>query len=781
MASSSQSASILDRLQNILKSQVTWTELNSEQQDLFDNLNFNLKLNTSSPQHTYQLLQVSPDLLSLLQDIIITPPPNTPTTVPLAIITANLLDESTPSSSPKTKPKTTADWVKMAIKNKKYLEQETSRLSPQIEEQLQQAITHATPKQNQLLPQTQKTFQTLISTIDTSLDTNLSSSQIKQVYHLAKNIVISSALQNNTISPLVAITTAIDIIKNPQKTDPTKITRQVNRLNSSLQQTPSLLDQIDSSKKEITRFVHAVSTQKETLDIVKNLHTNITSSEIDKVKKLYHQTVPREQQKDFAPFTSQKGEEIASAIEVFDQNAATITRAYNQGLTSQDIDLIIEQPTSRITPSQHQTLLLVKSQLINLEQSSPSPDIQFTPPSKITSFISRSPLGRLINHLPSNRFTRTLNVILHPRSAIKSYIGHRIGKHLAVSFYKKFAKHVTNKSARFVAKSVLRGGLKKGLDTAGKILLKKGVTWLASKGIILGTEALIGVSTGGIGFIVIEAGKLAIKFFGKVIKKSFENLQSTAVSLWGEKIKLKDMIAAPTMIFAGVAAGFTAAITTTATAMAAAATSAGTTIAISAAIAGLLYLTAFTAAPLISTIAQLEGSSPLYSGVIGDYEGPIIDGCHPIWPTKGGRVTQGPLGTYSHTYAEAIDIGVGVGTPVYSVSNGTVSFDGWGKSYGNMIDISSSVNGKNYSVRYAHLSAIKYHSGQKVSVGDGIALSGATSSVVAFRQPHLHFEYLGLKYGECPAAGIQVPYGCSGTDEDEPNRCEINGSLIYGP
>ncbi len=110
-----------------------------------------------------------------------------------------------------------------------------------------------------------------------------------------------------------------------------------------------------------------------------------------------------------------------------------------------------------------------------------------------------------------------------------------------------------------------------------------------------------------------------------------------------------------------------------------------------------------------------------------------------------------------------------------------LAFAGWGESYGNMIDISSSINGKNYSVRYAHLSAMKYHTGQKVNVGDGIALSGATSSVVAFRQPHLHFEYLGLKYGECPAAGIQVPYGCSGTDEDEPNRCEINGSLIYGP
>ncbi len=75
---------------------------------------------------------------------------------------------------------------------------------------------------------------------------------------------------------------------------------------------------------------------------------------------------------------------------------------------------------------------------------------------------------------------------------------------------------------------------------------------------------------------------------------------------------------------------------------------------------------------------------------------------------------------------------------------------------------------------------MKVHIGQKVNIGKGIGLSGATSSVVAFRQPHLHFEYLGLKYGECPAAGIQVPYGCTDTD-NSPGSCRINGELIYGP
>ena len=699
MAPSSKPATILRHLQDILESQVTWPELTLKQQSLFDNLNFNLILNTDSPQQTYQLLQAAPNLLPLLQDVLTLSPSTTPSTVPTAVITANLLEESEILSSTQTQtPKSTADWVNLAIKNHLRNQEISSRLQskPQIKRNLQQAITRTTPKQKQPLPQTQKTLQDLITSIDSSLETSLTPTQKTRVLNLAKAIIISSSLQTDTPSHLVTTTTAINLVKQPQKPDPVKIARQIDRLNIHLQQTPALIDQINNSQQEVSQFVHTVSSQPQTLKTISQLHTQITSQNINQTVKLYQQTIPKKEQKDFTPFTSQKAEEIASATEIFDPTTATTIRTYNQGLTSQDIDLIIEQPTVRLTSSQHQQLLLVKSQLVHLEQSSPSPDIQYTPPSKITSFISRSPLGRIVNRLPSNRFTKTFKVILHPRSAIKSWLGHRIGKRLAVSFYKKFATHVTNKTARFVVKSVLRQGVSAGLKTSAKLLTKKAATWLATKGITLGAEAAIGST--GIGLVVvavIEVGKIAIK----VIKKGIQFVQSAAVSIWGEKIKARDIIAAPAMFFGSIAAGFTAAIGFTASAMAAAASSAGLTIGISAAIAGLLYLTAFTAAPLISTIAQLESTSPFYYGDISDYNGPIIEGCHPIWPTKGGYVTQGPNGPYSHIGAEAIDIGVGVGTPIYSVSNGTVSFTGWGKSYGNMIVISSSINGKNYSLR----------------------------------------------------------------------------------
>lgn len=638
MAPTSKSATVFRRLQNILESQVTWSELTLEQQDLFDNINFNLTLNTDSPQQTYQLLQTSPDLLSLLQDIISSPLPSTPptATVPEAIITANLLEESQsiiPSSTQikYQSPQTTVDWVNLAIKNHLRNQQISSRLQSQPKQQLQQIITRATPKQNQPLSQTQETLKNLVSTIDNSLDTSLTPLQKTQVLHLAETIILSSSLQSTTPSHLIATTTAINLIKKPQKTDTIKIARQIDRLSKSLQQSPALLDQITTSQQEVSRFVHTVSAQPQTIKIINQLHSQITPKDIDHVTKLYQKTIPSQKQKIFSPFTSQKAEEIASAIEVLDPTTATTIRAYNQGLTSQDIDLIIEQPTARLTPSQHQQLLLVKSQLVHLEQSSPSSDIRPTPLPKITQFFHRSPLGKILNYLPSNRFTKTLKVILHPRSAIKSYIGHHIGKRLAVSFYKKFATHITNKSARFVVKSVLRQGVNAGLKTSAKLLTKKAATWLATKGITLGAEAAIGST--GVGLIVvaaIEIGKIAIK----VVKKGIDFIQSTAVSIWGEKIKTRDLIAAPAVFFATVAAGFAAAISVTASAMAAAATSAGLTIGISAAIAGLLYLTAFTAAPLISTIAQLEstpGANFGISNTCAETENIFIYQGNPAW------------------------------------------------------------------------------------------------------------------------------------------------------
>ncbi|MCY0935489.1 M23 family metallopeptidase [Streptomyces sp. H34-S4] len=101
--------------------------------------------------------------------------------------------------------------------------------------------------------------------------------------------------------------------------------------------------------------------------------------------------------------------------------------------------------------------------------------------------------------------------------------------------------------------------------------------------------------------------------------------------------------------------------------------------------------------------------------------------------------TFGKGGTmWSHKHSGQ-DFAVPVGTTVDTVSAGTVvkagpNGGGDGPAYGNAIVIKHANN--TYS-QYAHLSRIQVKTGQKVSKGQQIALSGNTGNSSG---PHLHFE-----------------------------------------
>lgn len=112
-----------------------------------------------------------------------------------------------------------------------------------------------------------------------------------------------------------------------------------------------------------------------------------------------------------------------------------------------------------------------------------------------------------------------------------------------------------------------------------------------------------------------------------------------------------------------------------------------------------------------------------------------------IKPIYGGRVTS----TFGYrnrptkgasSYHKGIDWGTPIGTPVYASSGGTVAKAGWGSGYGYCIYINHP-DGK--QTRYGHLSKVLVSSGQSVSQGQRIALSGNTGVSTG---PHLHFEIL---------------------------------------
>ncbi|MFF8809826.1 peptidoglycan DD-metalloendopeptidase family protein [Streptomyces omiyaensis] len=115
-----------------------------------------------------------------------------------------------------------------------------------------------------------------------------------------------------------------------------------------------------------------------------------------------------------------------------------------------------------------------------------------------------------------------------------------------------------------------------------------------------------------------------------------------------------------------------------------------------------------------------------------------------------GRPVNGPLGTpyhqqggaWSSGYHTGIDFAVPTGTSIHAVGPGKVVAAGPGGAYGNQVVIKHA-DGM-YS-QYAHMSKVRVSTGDSVSGGQVIGLSGETGNAFG---PHLHFEIrTGPDYG----------------------------------
>lgn len=82
-----------------------------------------------------------------------------------------------------------------------------------------------------------------------------------------------------------------------------------------------------------------------------------------------------------------------------------------------------------------------------------------------------------------------------------------------------------------------------------------------------------------------------------------------------------------------------------------------------------------------------------------------------------------------------VDYAAPTGTPVRTVADGTVSFAGVQRGYGNVVIVEHK---DQQSTLYAHLSRIDVRQGERISQGEFI---GAVGSTGASTGPHLHFEF----------------------------------------
>lgn len=115
-------------------------------------------------------------------------------------------------------------------------------------------------------------------------------------------------------------------------------------------------------------------------------------------------------------------------------------------------------------------------------------------------------------------------------------------------------------------------------------------------------------------------------------------------------------------------------------------------------------------------------------------------------PTVYGKITQ----AWGHNGHKGIDIGGNKkGTPIYAPANGTIAHVAYKQSCGgNEIYMHSKVNGKAYTVEFAHLTSILVRPGQNVSKGQKIATVGGDRSTFYYDSctsgTHLHYS---IAYG----------------------------------
>ena len=84
-----------------------------------------------------------------------------------------------------------------------------------------------------------------------------------------------------------------------------------------------------------------------------------------------------------------------------------------------------------------------------------------------------------------------------------------------------------------------------------------------------------------------------------------------------------------------------------------------------------------------------------------------------------------------------VDIANSLGTPIKAAASGYVTYAGPMGTYGNVVMITHSINGKTYSTVYAHMSSVGTSQGQYVSQGGFIGSMGSTGRSTG---SHLHFE-----------------------------------------
>ena len=136
-------------------------------------------------------------------------------------------------------------------------------------------------------------------------------------------------------------------------------------------------------------------------------------------------------------------------------------------------------------------------------------------------------------------------------------------------------------------------------------------------------------------------------------------------------------------------------------------------------------------APEANRTEAIAKAVPSTSYMTAD-KGTAADGRTVVFPTEG--IFTSPFGPRWGRIHQGIDIGNSIGTPIYSIMDGTVISAGPAQGYGKWVRVQHD-NGE-ISI-YGHVNSYNVSVGQKVKAGEQIATMGNEGHSTG---PHLHFE-----------------------------------------
>ncbi len=445
----------------------------------------------------------------------------------------------------------------------------------------------------------------------------------------------------------------------------------------------------------------------------------------------------------------------------------TIVDLYSRGITPQKLNQLISIPGSKTQE------ILSKNKLV---QKQVQKQLQMIHDSEFGKGVSKGlekikPLSDAYYRLSS-----TTQKILDPIGTTKDYLNKKIGQYAGKQIVKNTSNAAAQKFGKFILENGLKEGAKKFADAAAKKLLIEGAKAVgvqtakvagmaAADSTIAAAAVALGIPTAGLSLIIAAAlivVQIGYEITIGIIKKGWQEIKDAL------GITKEDDKESRRALLVGLAALAASAIVIKRSgryfgiATKAALISAAGIIWLSLATIAVFLTLTFMVAPLLSTLVQFDSEEKVSYTPNGVPDEPSNGECG--WPIAGSyKITQGPEGTATHgtNKLQAIDIwGPDIeGKPVISSTAGKVIYAGVSGNYGNAVYIETTNSAGTFQVVYAHLSSISVSSSDTdIKKGQIVGFVGKTGG---WSTAHIHLEYKGIDYNQCPAGGVKVPVGCA--------------------